>query len=123
MLHKVQDVVSAYESTLSLAAFFPRILYTLFAGAWSDRHGRKVLIGLPIFGQFLVNVTLLLNRVFLVELPFETLYVEFVNEVCGSFILYYLGVYSYIADVTTEDERTTRLALIDGFDYIFTMVR
>ncbi len=27
------------------------------AGAWSDRHGRRPIIALPIFGQVLLNVT------------------------------------------------------------------
>jgi hypothetical protein len=42
--------------------------------------------------------------------------------VCGNFILYYLAVYSYMSDVTSEGERTSRLSILDGTDYIFTMV-
>ena len=94
--------MSDYERSLSLAAFFPRILYCLVAGAWSDRHGRKFIMAMPIFGQFLVNVTYLVNYAFIETLPFEMLYLEFVNELCGSFVLYYLAVYSYMADITTE---------------------
>ncbi len=41
---------------------------------------------------------------------------------CGNFILYYLAVYSYMSDVTSEAERTSRLSVLDGTDYIFTMV-
>ncbi len=41
------------------------------AGAWSDRHGRKAIIALPIFGQFLLNITFIINYTFLEELPFE----------------------------------------------------
>ena len=73
-------------------------------------------------GQVLMNVTFLLNYFFLESLPFEMLYLEFLNEACGSFVLYYLAVYSYIADITTEAERTSRLSVLDGTDYIFTMV-
>ena len=50
------------------------------------------------------------------------LYLEFVNELCGNFIVYYLGVYSYMADVTNEWERTSRLSVLDGTDYISTMI-
>ena len=50
-LNEVQKVVSNYEGTLSLLAFFPRIFYALVGGAWSDRHGRKPIIALPIIGN------------------------------------------------------------------------
>ena len=74
------------------------------AGAWSDRHGRKFILALPIFGQVktilkllknlqilteiptfkcfqvLANITFMLNYAFLTELPFEALSLEFVNE-------------------------------------------
>ncbi len=46
---------------------------------------------------------------------------EFVNELSGNFVVYYLGVYSYIADITGELERTSRLGILDGTDYISTM--
>lgn len=121
-LDEVQQTVSAYEGTLSLAAFFPRIIYALIGGAWSDRFGRKFIIGMPVFGQTLLSLSLLLNYAFLMEFPFEMLYLEYLNELCGSFVLYYLGIYSYISDVTTSENRTTRLSFADGTDYISTMI-
>ena len=45
-----------------------------------------------------------------------------VVSVCGNFVLYYLAEYSYISDVTSEAERTSRISIVDGTDYIFTMV-
>lgn len=98
---------------------------------------------MPIFGQFLVNIVFVVNVIFLDSLPFEMLFLEFINELCGSFVLYYLAAYSYMADVTTEgnvrqvlmdeeglgddhltlpENRTARLSVLDGTDYIFTMV-
>ena len=32
------------------------------------------------------------------------------------------GVYSYMADITSPDERTARLGLLDGLDYTSTML-
>ncbi|XP_059089162.1 proton-coupled folate transporter-like [Tigriopus californicus] len=121
-LDEVQQEVSNYEGTLSLAAFFPRVIYALIAGAWSDRFGRKFIIGMPVFGQVLLSLSLLLNYAFLLEFPFGMLYLEFLNELCGSFVLYYLGIYSYISDVTSNKNRTTRLSFADGTDYISTMI-
>ena len=36
----------------------------------------------------------------------------------GNFVVYYLGEYSYMADITTPQERTARLGVLDGTDYI-----
>ena len=57
VLDDLSKVVSSYESNLSFAAFAPRILFALLAGYWSDRNGRKLLIGFPIFGQCLTSLT------------------------------------------------------------------
>ena len=67
----MQLAVSEYEGALSLAAFLPRVLFALAAGAWSDRHGRRPVIALPVFGQFLLNASFVLNCAFMEELPFE----------------------------------------------------
>ena len=32
------------------------------------------------------------------------------------------GVYSYMADITSPDERTARMGLLDGLDYVSTML-
>ena len=58
--------------------------------------------------QAITIVTWILNYAFLTQLPFEMMALEFVNELCGNFVVYYLAVYSYIADVTTDRERTAR---------------
>ena len=52
--NEVQTTVSDYERTLNLAATAPRILFALLAGTWSDQHGRKFIIAIPIFGQVIL---------------------------------------------------------------------
>ena len=46
---------------------------------------------------------------------------EYVNELSGNFVVYYLGEYSYMADITSAHERTARMGVLDGTDYISTM--
>ena len=46
---------------------------------------------------------------------------EYINELTGNFVVYYLGEYSYMADITSPDERTARMGVLDGTDYISTM--
>ena len=84
-------MVSSYESNLNFAALGPRLLFALLAGYWSDKNGRKVLIGLPILGQMATSAVFIVNWSLLRRLPFEALYAELINEACGNFIVYYLG--------------------------------
>lgn len=118
----VQENVTEYETIYSSVAFVPRILYGLLAGTWSDRNGRKILIGLPILGQFLASVSYGLNYLFLTRLPWQMLFLEFVNELTGTYVAYYLAIYSYITDVSAEESRTIRLSVADGMDYFSTSI-
>ena len=99
-----------------------RILYALLAGTWSDQHGRKGLIFLPMLRQFLACISYGLNFFFLKSLPWQFLFLELVNDLCGTYVAYYLAIYSYITDITPENGRTYRLAVIDGTDYVSTSI-
>ncbi len=68
---EVQKVVADYERTLNLAATVPRVVFTLLAGPWSDRHGRKWIIAIPILGQGITALTYILNVRYFDKLPFE----------------------------------------------------
>ncbi|XP_023349851.1 proton-coupled folate transporter [Eurytemora carolleeae] len=114
--------VTEYETLYGGLAFLPRILYGLMAGTWSDRNGRKKLIGLPLLGQLLATLTYLLNYFFISQLPWQTLYLELLNDSCGTYVAIYIGLYSYITDITEEDAMSFRLGILDGADYTSTAV-
>ena len=50
-LIEAQKVVTDYERIYNIASSGPRILYVLFAGPWSDKNGRKLLLLLPVIGH------------------------------------------------------------------------
>ena len=58
----------------------PPSMHMYSPGPWSDRHGRKLLILIPILGQVLTCTTFILNVVLFDLLPFEALYMEYINE-------------------------------------------
>ena len=58
----------------------PPPMHMYSPGPWSDRHGRKLLILIPILGQVLTCTTFILNVVLFDLLPFEALYMEYINE-------------------------------------------
>ena len=41
-----------------------------------------------------------------------------ISDISGGSILLFLGVYSYLADVTTPENRTLRIAIMDGIIWI-----
>nr|ALS04330.1 proton-coupled folate transporter-like protein [Acartia pacifica] len=119
---EVQKHVTDYESVYSSLAFIPRILYGLLAGTWSDKHGRKPLLVLPMVGQLCASLSYAFNYFFLESLPWQLISLEFLNELAGTYVVYYMAEYTYIADITTEDSRTFRLSIVDGMDYVSTSV-
>nr|XP_029712975.1 solute carrier family 46 member 3-like [Aedes albopictus]XP_029712976.1 solute carrier family 46 member 3-like [Aedes albopictus]XP_029712977.1 solute carrier family 46 member 3-like [Aedes albopictus]XP_029712978.1 solute carrier family 46 member 3-like [Aedes albopictus] len=87
----------------------------LFWGAWSDRHGRrKPCILIPIIGEFTTAVGLILCTYF-EWLPMEAAAVTeaLFPALTGGWFTMFMGVFSYIADVTTTEERTLRIGIVN----------
>ena len=100
----------------------PRICYALLAGTWSDKHGRKLLLIMPIAGQLIACISYAINYALLTSLPWQLLFLELGNDLCGTYVAYYLAIYSYITDITLQSQRTFRLAVVDGLDYVSTSI-
>ena len=94
-----------YQKGFKVDCCYFSILYALLAGTWSDKNGRKPLMFLSIFGNLLSIISYGLNFWFMKEMDWRFLYLEMINDFCGSYILYFLMEYSYIVDVTTVAER------------------
>lgn len=113
---EVQKVISAIESWKSVIQTAIPTLLVIFMGAWSDRTGnRKICILLPIFGEFMVCMSNLLSTYFFYEITVEiTMFFEaFFPAITGGWVMVYLGVFSYISDITNEDSRTFRVGLVN----------
>lgn len=90
----------------------------LFVGAWSDRWGlRKPCMLLPIVGEFITVIGLMFCTYFFYELPMEVnAFIEgLFPAITGGWFTMFMGIFSYIADVTTVEMRTLRIGVVNVF--------
>lgn len=113
-LNQVQRLVAKVLAwKFPLQSAIPAVMI-LFLGAWSDKsRKRKIFIVSPIFGEILVNIGLLLSTYFFYDLSlFGTALLEALpSALFGSFIIMFLGFYSFLTDRTSVADRTYRLGL------------
>lgn len=83
----------------------------LFAGGWSDKHGkRKPCMLLPLLGELASLVVLLISAIFMKQLPleFNMILSKLLPAMAGGQNLMLMGVYSYLTEMTEEKDRTFR---------------
>ncbi|XP_050305956.1 uncharacterized protein LOC126743064 [Anthonomus grandis grandis] len=111
------QTLAAYMTILknTVQSIFPAIIL-LFLGSWSDRfQKRKLCMLVPVLGDMTSVTGLIICTYFFHQLPME------VNSVCeslfpaisGTWFAMFCGVYSYISDVSSEEERTVRIGAIN----------
>ena len=83
----------------------PCVTIALFLGPWSDQAGRKPLILVPYIGYFLFCVAMLFNVYFFDELYVEFLWFENISALCGSYVIFLIGCYGFLADTTSPETR------------------
>ena len=112
---ETQKLVSGLQAKSGILKSVPGIVFILFAGPLSDSYGRKLFLLLSIFGYISLNLVFLINSIWFMELRVEYLLFECLQEVTGGATMFYLTMKAYLCDITTQEERTTRLAVADAF--------
>lgn len=113
---EVQKLISSIDIWRSVIRTLIPCLIIMFLGAWSDRTGkRKLIILLPIFGELLTSISNIINVYFYYEIPVHvTVFMETIfGALTGSWVTMFLGVFSYISDITSEEDRTFRVGLVN----------
>ena len=118
---RVELNVQTYVTEMISIGKLPQVLLNfvliLLWGLWSDRnHTRKPLIVLPLFGEVLKNLCLVVCALS----PSATAEVVFAVEsvfplVFGNWTLILLGVFCHIMDTTTPETRTVKVAFSSIF--------
>lgn len=90
-------------------------LMVLFVGAWSDKtKKRKIFILFPFTGEIVANIGLLFATYYFKELSLTaTALIEALPAAfTGSYITIFMGMYSFMSDRTTVENRTFRLGMV-----------
>lgn len=117
--NEVQTQTSHWILYLQLFAAIPGAFMSLIFGASSDKIGRKIIIVIPVIGNTINGILLIIAAYFLEELPIAFLIPgAVVVGFTGSFGTFYIALVSYIADVTTDESRTKRLGLLESMVFL-----
>ena len=120
--NEVQKRVVDIQSISIYLGAVPAIIYSLFAGSLSDDYGRKPLIIVPIFGAVLTAIGMLVNCIFIENLPVQFFYIDRLWQFFGGISVIYLGAYGYIATYSNVQERAYMLARFEGVNTLAGML-
>ncbi|KAJ9575642.1 hypothetical protein L9F63_007503 [Diploptera punctata] len=118
---KVQIVASDFHQYNNIATHAIPLVLALFLGAWSDRRGRKLLLIMGLVGKLYFSIMIVVNAlqeswtldivVWSASLP---------SALTGSDLAIFAAAFSYLADITTVEDRTMRVTVLD-IAYLSTM--
>ncbi|KAK4005378.1 hypothetical protein OUZ56_007090 [Daphnia magna] len=115
---ETSDHIESYASILnmygSLINHILSALFVLLFGPLSNQYGTKFLMVAPVIGQIISTLILMANY-FADSLPAEfLLFGDMSIGVLGGRATFVMAVNTYIVDVTLEEIRTIRLAIMAG---------
>lgn len=115
---EVQRLVAGMQVWKNIIQTAIPLMLILFVGAWSDKTGRrKACILIPIVGEFLACLGFIVNTYFFHEWPVEVavLTETIFPAITGGWFTNFIGVFSYIGDITTSESRTYRVGMVNIF--------
>lgn len=115
---KTQSAAAIFLMTYKVAVNLPAILVSLFCGAWSDRVGRKLPVMLCCFGSILACLLYMASLMTSPLLGMALVLTGALLRGCfGKSAVITMALHSYIADVSTTQERTQSLGRLLSMNY------
>ncbi|XP_063602532.1 lysosomal proton-coupled steroid conjugate and bile acid symporter SLC46A3-like [Penaeus indicus] len=114
----VQRVQNVFNYNQNLMDSLLPLAVVIFMGSLSDQYGRKPPMLSVLAGFVAVSLLYLLTAIN-TTWPVEVLYVAtFAVDITGSWVVFNMAVYSYVADITAPETRTKRLGVLDAVWYL-----
>eukprot|EP00090_Calanus_glacialis_P013647 TRINITY_DN22303_c0_g1_i1.p1 TRINITY_DN22303_c0_g1~~TRINITY_DN22303_c0_g1_i1.p1 ORF type:complete len:512 (+),score=57.94 TRINITY_DN22303_c0_g1_i1:1-1536(+) len=110
----VEAEMSSFYNYISLAEHLIPIFISFYLGSWSDHYGRKPFIYISMTGFLVSSVMNLMNVIYLKEWDKWVWLASVIlsKNVFGGGLGFVMVVYSFIADNSTDKQRTIRLAIL-----------
>lgn len=99
-----------------MASILP-VIVILFAGSLSDKYGRKLPMVIVLTGYVVYSLVHIVVAVYPTQ-PVEVLYAaSLAIDLTGTWAVFNMAVYSYVADITPIETRTKRMGWLDAIWY------
>ncbi len=110
---EVQREANLIHTTATALSSLPGLLLCLFLGPWSDANGRKPLLFMPLLGSVVSYLYLVLYAAWPDLGGWWYMGSSVYAFIGGGTVVFFTGVFSYITDITTRENRTIRVAFLD----------
>lgn len=111
---QVLDTTAWFYQWENIAAHVFPIILALFLGSFSDRRGRKLPLLMGLVGKFIYSTMVVVNA------KMSTWPVEYIiytatlpSAITGADVAIFASCFAYISDITTLQQRTIRVTILD----------
>ncbi|KAL7038667.1 hypothetical protein ACKWTF_009649 [Chironomus riparius] len=118
---EVQQTTTKFLQYNSIAGQIIPIMLALFIGSFSDRRGRKLPLVMGLIGKFVYSSMIVVNSL-MTTWPVEyIIYTATIpSAMTGADVAIFASAFTYIADISTQNDRTMRITILDVV-YLSTM--
>ncbi|KAL3289019.1 hypothetical protein HHI36_003462 [Cryptolaemus montrouzieri] len=112
---EVQQLVVKWAAYKAFLVGSIPVVCIIFLGSWSDRHRRrKPIILIPLFGDLIGSIGLLVCSYFFLELSIEYSWMvdTLTASLFGGQCSINLGIFSYVAGISSDEDRTLRIGSV-----------
>jgi MFS transporter, PCFT/HCP family, solute carrier family 46, member 3 len=106
--------VSNFHQWNNIGGHVIPIILALFLGAWSDKRGRKIPLILGLIGKLYYSLMIVVNANnpdWSLEMIIYTAQIP--SAFTGADIAIFACAFAYISDVSTVEDRTIRITILD----------
>ncbi|RVE43766.1 hypothetical protein evm_011615 [Chilo suppressalis] len=87
-------------------------LLSVFIGVWSDKHGRKPLLTIPLLGLFMSSVMVVMYSIMPSLGPWWYVVTVIPFSLSGGYVVMITGSMCYVNDISTTEQKSVRLLYI-----------
>jgi len=116
-LDYVQATTSSWIKYTNIAMTIPSVLTGYYLGSWSDKFGRKTPILIPIAGAAACNLFFIFAAAYSGAPLYLLVIGNFVQGMCGGYATVITSVMSYMGDISSTKNRTSRIAILESMTF------